>query len=567
MTRGHDDDAGHDKPWSRRGRLRYTAGRLSGALRPRITVYRADTEKVVIENDQPVATRDGTVLRVNVYRPRGTDSVPVILAAHPYGKDDLPRFTASGRSKVSFRYRILRQTDPVAFSSLTTWEGPDPAWWVSQGYAVVNCDIRGAGTSEGVGSLMSSQEGEDIHDVIEWAAAQPWSNGAVGMLGVSYLALSQWRAASTQPPSLKAIAPWEGFTNAYRGLLRPGGVPESGFLKLWDLGLRKTRQTYSFRRESARRPVIDDWYRSLDPDLSKVEVPALICGSFSDNNLHGRGSIAGFEQISSPERHLYTHRGGKWATFYDEEARTAQLQFFDRHLRGREVPPLPRVRLEVRDRADHITEVRQETAWPLERTRWTPRYLAASGLTQTPPSRDGAISFGIRRGAVRFGWTVTEDTEITGPMALRLYLEVHGADDMDLVVGVEKWSQGRFVPFEGSYGYGRDRVATGWQNVALRELDYERSRPFEPVPACLTRKPVTAGEIVPADIALGSSSTLFRTGEQIRLVVAGRWLSPRNPLTGQFPAAYTTRTPGRCTLHWGPDRPAHLLVPVIPKER
>ncbi|GAA3120163.1 hypothetical protein GCM10020254_79100 [Streptomyces goshikiensis] len=151
-------------------------------------------------------------------------------------------------------------------------------------------------------------------------------------------------------------------------------------------------------------------------------------------------------------------------------------------------------------------------------------------------------------------------------MALRLYVELHDADDLDLVVGVEKWSGGRFVPFEGSYGYGRDRVATGWQNLALRALDADLSRPFEPVPACLVREPVPAGQVVPVDIALGASSTLFRAGEQLRLVVAGRWLSPRNPLTGQFPASYRTRTRGRCTPHWGPGPTRPPPAPRHPAE-
>ncbi|MFD7083114.1 CocE/NonD family hydrolase C-terminal non-catalytic domain-containing protein [Streptomyces sp. NPDC059918] len=120
------------------------------------------------------------------------------------------------------------------------------------------------------------------------------------------------------------------------------------------------------------------------------------------------------------------------------------------------------------------------------------------------------------------------------------------------------------MPFEGSYGYGLDRVATGWQNLALRALDADLSRSFEPVPACLVHEPVPAGQVVPVDIALGPSSTPFRAGERLRPVVAGRRLSPRNPLTGQFPASYRTRTRGRCNLHWGPDRAARLLLPVIP---
>jgi uncharacterized protein len=137
---------------------------------------------------------------------------------------------------------------------------------------------------------------------------------------------------------------------------------------------------------------------------------------------------------------------------------------------------------------------------------------------------------------------------------------------VDLYAGVEKWRVNQYVPFEGSYGFGRDRIATGWQKASLRELDPVRSRPFEPVPAFERRRPLQPGEVVQVDIALGPSATLFRTGEQLRLVVAGRWLWPTNLLTGQFPAAYENGPRGRCRLHWAaPDRKAHLLVPVIPR--
>jgi predicted acyl esterase len=81
------------------------------------------------------------------------------------------------------------------------------------------------------------------------------------------------------------------------------------------------------------------------------------------------------------------------------------------------------------------------------------------------------------------------------------------------------------------------------------------------VPAFSRREPLTAVQV---DLALGPSATLYRAGETLRLVVAGRWLWPRNPLTGQFPAAYQKGRGGRCTVHWGPGRQARLLVPVIP---
>jgi uncharacterized protein len=150
-------------------------------------------------------------------------------------------------------------------------------------------------------------------------------------------------------------------------------------------------------------------------------------------------------------------------------------------------------------------------------------------------------------------------------MALRLFVQVANADDVNLYVGIEKWRGSQYVSFEGSYGFGRDRITTGWQKASVRELDAARSRPFQPVPKLERRQPLQPGEVVPVDVALGPSATLFRAGEQLRLVVAGRWLWPTNLLTGQFPAAYEKGPPrGRCRLHWGPDRAAHLLVPVIP---
>ena len=105
------------------------------------------------------------------------------------------------------------------------------------------------------------------------------------------------------------------------------------------------------------------------------------------------------------------------------------------------------------------------------------------------------------------------------------------------------------------------------QRVSLRALDPELSQPWEPIATCTAPQPVSVGEVVAIDVALGPSATLFRAGEQLRLVVAGRWLCPRNPLTGQFPAAYPNPPRGRVTLHWGSRHDAHLLIPEIPGER
>ncbi len=555
-----------DRPWRRPGTLRYAAARARGIIRPPVVVYEPRAGSVLVEQDLAVPVRDGTVLRLNLHRPPGAEPFPVIMSAHPYGKDRLPTLTGR-RSRFSVQYRMLRQPTAVSFSTMTSWEAPDPAWWVEQGYAVINCDLRGAGTSEGVGTLMSDQEAEDVYDLIEWAGAQSWSDGNVGMLGVSYLGMSQFKAAALHPPSLKAICPWEAMTDIYRDLMRPGGLLEDGFSRVWTTGAKRAaRLSIDMGAEQRRRPLRDDWWQSLVPDLGMIEVPILLCASFSDNNLHSRGSFRALQRVGSDDRFAYTHRGGKWATFYADPARQAQRAFFDRYLRGAVIDPPPRIRLEVREDRDTIAEVRDEAHWPLTNTIWRPLHLKAEGaLSDTAPEHDGQITFNTNRRAATFTYTMPADTELTGPMAARLWISVDGSDDVDLVLGVEKWRGNHYVGFEGSYGFGRDRITTGWQKASLRQVDHQMSTPAEPVHTYLTPELLQPGEIVPVDIALGPSATLFRAGESLRLVVAGRWIWPRNPLTGQFPGHYRRAPKARCTLHWGAERPAYVLVPHIPR--
>ncbi len=128
---------------------------------------------------------------------------------------------------------MLRQTGPIRISALTGWEAPDPVWWTARGYAVVNADLREREPRTASGRCCPTRRVRTSATSSSGPAAQPWSTGAVGLIGVSYLALSQWKAAALQPPSLRAIVPWEGFTNAYRDLVRPGGIAEIGFVRIW----------------------------------------------------------------------------------------------------------------------------------------------------------------------------------------------------------------------------------------------------------------------------------------------------------------------------------------------
>lgn len=545
--------------------LRYVVSRLRGIVRPPVTVT-PPPPGVVFSRDVPVPMRDGTVLRVNVFRPEGEARCPVLMSAHPYGKDNLPQPVRDGY-RPSIQYRILRQPRPLSFSAWTTWEAPDPAFWVPRGYAVVNADLRGFFKSEGQSNLLTAAEGDDYHDLIEWAGTQPWSTGKVGLNGVSYLALSQWRAAATRPPHLAAICPWEGFTDVYRDLAMPGGIREEGFFHMWSSAVQKVgRGAVDLRAEQDRHPLRDEFWESLTPELSRIEVPALICGSFSDHNLHSGGSIEGFRRIGSRDKWLYTHGGGKWAEYYSESALAFQARFFDCFLKGadngmREVPP---VRLEIRASGSEIHEVRGARDFPLPDTRWTERHLHRDGTLRAEPAQESArLLFDSGTGSVSFRLDCTEDLVLAGPMALRLWISVEGADDVCLFVGLRKRdARGVEVPFEGSYGFGRDMVSHGWLRASHRELDAERSQPFLPVHQHRRERKLRPGEVVPLDIALLPAAVRVRKDESLELCVQGHWFHAQNPLLGGA-GNYESSPPGLVVVHVGGHHGGRLLLPVI----
>ena len=539
--------------------------RLALRVRPLVRITDPPGDGVVVERDVAVPMRDGVHLRVNVFRPAGDEPVPVLMCAHPYGKNNVPPRRRHGYG-VPRQYRLLTQSREFSHSAWTGWEAPDPAYWVARGYAVVNADLRGWGTSAGVGELLSAQEGRDGHDLVEWVAAQPWCTGRVGMTGVSYLAISQWAIAAERPPHLAAICPWEGFTDAYRDFARPGGVREDGFAIVWSRMLAALgRSPVTFRREQKRRPLRDAWWAARERDLEKIDVPALVCASFSDHCLHSRGSFEGFRRISSEQKWLYTHRGPKWATYYSPEGLALQARFFDHFLRDEDTGILdqPRVRVEVREDADTITAVHGLGGWPPLDTDWRDLFLdgADRSLAGTPVATGTDLAWRTRRDRLSFRWRLDSDTELIGPMAARLWVSLPRGGDVSLFVGVAKERHGRRVGFEGSYGFRGDVVTHGALKASHRRLDPALSDTGRPVHAHTDEQPLTAGEIVPVDVELLPSATLFRAGEVLRLDVRGRWLFPRNPLTGQFPAGYRSGPRTTCVLHTGGGHDSRLRVP------
>jgi predicted acyl esterase len=502
-----------------------------------------------------------------------------MLSAHPYGKDALPLHHKTRHGyRASPQYRLMRSA-PVTHSAWTSWEAPDPAHWIARGYVVVNADLRGWGCSEGEPDVLSAQEGLDIYDLVEWAAQQPWCTGRVGMNGVSYLAVSQWMGAATRPPHLAAICPWEGFTDFYRDFARPGGILETGFLTVWaTVTKRRSHGRVDLRGQVRDRPSFDEWYAARNRDIEAIEVPALVCGSFSDHNLHTRGSFEGFRRIGSAQKWLYTHRGPKWAVYYSPAGLDAQAQFFDHFLKGEDtgITEQPPVRVEIREDRTTVAEVRHAADWPPPGTEWRTlrcragRERKTGALNDAQPDEralpgDETVSLGRRGGRASFTYRFTTDTNVVGPMLLTLTLSVDGAADFPVVAGVRKFRDGKEVTFEGSYGFQGDLVTHGMLLASHRAVDPQRSLPYLPYHPHTTPELLADSEKVQLEIGLLPSATLFRGGDQLRLDIQGGWFHDRDPVRGQFPAGYRTNPKGTCTLYLGPDTACTLQIPVLPK--
>ncbi|SQI31740.1 dipeptidyl aminopeptidase [Rhodococcus coprophilus] len=526
-------------------------------------------DDIVVERDLPIRTGDGTILRADVYRPHhaADEQLPALVAVTPYGKsagiDDYPVDFAALAASGTF-------VGDLGLSEATSFEAPDPAYWVPRGYAVVVADMRGCFASDGRPRLLLSRAAVDAAAVIEWAAEQAWCTGKVGLAGASYLATLQWYTAALRPPHLAAIAPWEGITDPCRDTLTHGGIPETRYSEFWYRAMNSGARpaSTSLRRITPwllRR--FPDRFRHVappPPDLEDVTVPALVGVSWSDQGPRNRGSVEGYTRLGSSDKWLYTHGRKMWQTYYSAEVLEVQRRFFDRFLKDEDngFDAVPRVRLETRHDLRTYSE-RFEQDWPVPGTRYVPLYLdhGTCSLEDTLPGEpQSRRTFPVAGDELVFTTTFTEDTEVTGHAALRLWVQAKDANDMDLFVGLKKLdSRGHDVWFEGHGGYEEGFVAHGWIRVSHRALDPEASTAYRPVLDLTKYWPLLPGQLVPVDIEIMPHSTFFEAGSTLALVVSGHDLDG-NPAVGHD----RTVNRGFHIVHAGGDFDSHLLLPVVP---
>lgn len=524
--------------------------------------HRTDTANGLrVEYDVPVELRDGTTIYIDLLRPDTDGEYPVLVSWAPYGKhhpeskhqDNLP---GSGVSSADL-------------SEYTVFESPDPAYFCGHGYAMIHADPRGAWGSAGDLTLMSEQEARDCYDLIEWAGTRDWSNGRVGMTGVSYLAWTQWRVAAMDPPHLAAINPQEGVSDFYREAAYHGGIPSTFMSTLMPSWSYSQNRVEDIERMTEEHPLFDDYWASKNADLSAIETPAYVVASWSDQGLHTRGTLEAFKQMQSTEKWLRVHGRKKWEDFYQDYER--QRQFFDKFLKGidSEVDHWPRVRLEIRERY-YVGNERGEDDWPIPRTDYVPLYLDArdQSLREEPVEEAATVRYDVddapaETEQVQFQTIFDAATELTGYMKLKLWVEADGADDMDLFVTVDKVDRtGDRVPFATQTLYETGPVAFGWLRASHRELDEERSTPQQPVHSHTDERTLEPGEVVPVEIEIWPSSTAFAAGEGLRLTIAGSDIYP-DPAT-EYYCHRPLVNAGDHVVHTGESYDSHLLVPVVP---
>jgi putative CocE/NonD family hydrolase len=284
------------------------------------------------------------------------------------------------------------------------WETPNPEWWVARGYAVVRVDQRGAGASPGRLDLFASPtQGRDFYDAIEWAAGRPWSTGKVGLLGISYYAITQWQVAALQPPHLRAMIPWEGFVDLYRDALRHGGIYCNGFVESWyqrqispvqhGVHAGHSREELLANRVdllagAPAHPLDDDFYAAFTPDLSKIEVPLLSVGNWGGLGLHLRGNIEGFLQTGSAHKWLkLAIRTGQQVAWRGGARVAAGLHGVDSALPARSAPKAQSAgaaRRQQRQLRDHrrLRYLRDRTIRIGHRIHWTDLFAGVGVIVE-----------------------------------------------------------------------------------------------------------------------------------------------------------------------------------------
>jgi uncharacterized protein len=574
---------------------------------------------VAKQSDVPATMRDGMVLRADVYQPRTSNPVPVILMRTQYGKS-------------------TAQADSSRYQS--------PDWYASHCYVVVVQDIRGQGSSAGTFSEFTHDQ-DDGYDSVEWAAALPGSNGKVGMYGSSYVGATQWLAAVGRPPHLVTIAPANTASDYYDGWTYEGGEFRLAFVLPWTMdsiaiGAAKNRGDDSVvaaltaaKADVTRwlnfRPYKDlpplqpasptvapyyfDWIRhwtrddfwkqwSIRDRYAAVNVPVLDVEGWYDAFLAGGienftgmvtqgGSPAARTNqrlVIGPWDHLNWGRPSSQpapilkniGSVGDSPINELTLAWFDHFLKDQNngVVDGPRVDYFLMG----ANKWKSATNWPLPQTNWTRYYLGGAGGM---PSRQGSLTRSVDESGSAPDTYIYDPANpvpsqgghsccgaLTGPQGpydqitveqrsdVLVYTSEPLATDTEATgpVTVDLWASSTAPDTDFTAKLAvvkRDGAVVNLNNGILRTAFRDSfSQP----------QPIDPGRPYEYRIAVWPISYLFGAGERIRLEISSSdypQFSP-NPNTGEPFGRGATTQPATQTILHDPTHTSSVILPVIP---
>jgi len=536
--------------------------------------------KVKVLPDVRVRMRDGVELAVRIIRPDADGEFPALMACSPY--------------------RLLTVLEPASSASVYSNTRNAPYFFAERGYISVNYDVRGTGASGGSSpDMYSDAERQDGYDMVEWIAAQPWSNGSVGMWGKSYSAVTTWQVAALAPPHLKAVIVCSGTEDLYRDWAYPGGVPRSFFIfggyagamtalnfappdpdstgeKWADIWEEHLRNNVPWSVALLEHQTDDAYWRarSVRPDYARIKCAVLVIEGWAD--WYQTAELRAFANLTVPKRALI----GPWAHYWPEDAfpgpridaRPEYLKWLDQFLKGVDTGVLnePPVTIFVRQYQapapmykDEPGFWRQENEWPLARTRYTSMYLGSQGRLQRQaagekPERDSyayRASVGATSGILGQGlippWAMPLDqrqdeayslTYTTPP--LEADVEVTGTPAAHLFVSSSADVAYFAVKVCDVAPDGTSKlVSDGGLNATHRNSD---SRPG----------PLVPGEVYELRFDLKSIAYIFPAGHRIRVAIS----------SADFQNAWPVSKAAINTLVRGAECPSRVVLPVAPPQ-
>ena len=533
--------------------------------------------------DVMVPMRDGVHLAADIFRPDSKEKFPALLAMSPYSKGvqslPLPR---------------QPENSPVHHTPI---EAGNPEYFASRGYVHVIADVRGTGQSEGEYlGWVSNQEAQDGYDLVEWIAAQPWCDGNVGMVGISYYGTVQLVVAAQQPPHLKAIMPWNAPADFYREATHHGGILQSFFHYLYvqrsggensksvtlkalskdeikrlvaklkaDPDIQINPEYFTFLANPRKAPCFFDvlanpldgpfyWERSPYTMYERIKTPFYArSGWWAYAHMHLVGAFRNYNGIDAPKK-LEIDAPIVEPRPLPEEYNAEVLRWYDHWLKGINTGIMdePNVRLFVQGADEWLTG----DTFPLPQTKFIPFNLhenhSLCEIEPWPEAESASFDdFPTNRGSLKYYTApIVENTEVAGPILLNLYASSRGTD-MTLVITLSDVTQ------EGKETF----LTHGYLKASHRELDIKKSKAWQAIYTHTNPKPLVPGQIYPLAINLNPTAFLLKAGHRLGLKISGADDEP-DDLTKVKMNHLTSQTPSTVTVHHNAQHPSHLLLPI-----